>query len=31
MHIAATSPLSIKVEDISSDIVDMKKEIYTIS
>ena len=29
MHIAATSPLSIKVEDISSDIVDKEKEIYT--
>jgi len=29
MHIAATSPLSVKVEDISSDIVDKEKEIYT--
>jgi len=29
MHIAATSPLSIKVEDISSDIVEKEKEIYT--
>ncbi|MBI72658.1 MAG: elongation factor Ts [Candidatus Marinimicrobia bacterium] len=29
MHIAATSPLSVKVEDISSDIVEKEKEIYT--
>ena len=29
MHIAATSPLSVKVEDISSEIVDKEKEIYT--
>ena len=29
MHIAATSPLSIKVEDISSYIVEKEKEIYT--
>ena len=29
MHIAATSPLSVKVEDISTDIVDKEKEIYT--
>ena len=29
MHIAATSPLSIKVEDISSDIVEKEKDIYT--
>ena len=29
MHIAATSPLSIKVEDISFDIVEKEKEIYT--
>ena len=29
MHIAATSPLSVKVDDISSDIVDKEKEIYT--
>ena len=29
MHIAATSPLSIKVEDISSDIIEKEKEIYT--
>ena len=29
MHIAATSPLSVKVEDISSDIIEKEKEIYT--
>ena len=29
MHIAATSPLSVKVEDISKEIVDKEKEIYT--
>ena len=29
MHIAATSPLSVKVEDISSDLIEKEKEIYT--
>ena len=29
MHIAATSPLSVNVEDISSDIIEKEKEIYT--
>tara|TARA_B100001540_G_C15481939_1_gene495031 strand:- start:57 stop:653 length:597 start_codon:yes stop_codon:yes gene_type:complete len=29
MHIAATSPLSVKVEDVSKEIVDKEKEIYT--
>ena len=28
MHIAATSPLSVKVDDVSSEIVDKEKEIY---
>lgn len=29
MHIAATSPLSVKVEDVSKEIVEKEKEIYT--
>jgi len=29
MHIAATSPISIRVEDVSSSVIEKEKEIYT--